>query len=124
MLVQGQADLADIRLARESPRSLPGRLYGRQQQRNENTDDGNYHQEFNQRVKASLTLNGVEVWWTKSDSQGNLVAKFDVDSVKAIVKVPSATLELTGEVELLDEGIAYAFSGTDTVPVVDNGGKK
>ncbi|MDY0168027.1 MAG: hypothetical protein RBS80_15875 [Thermoguttaceae bacterium] len=75
-------------------------------------------------VTASLTLNGVEVWWTKSDSQGNLVAKFDVESVKAIVEVPSATLELTGIVERPDEGIAYAFSGTDTVPVVDNGGKK
>jgi hypothetical protein len=74
-------------------------------------------------VTASLTLNGVEVWWTKSDSKGNLVAKFDVESVKAIIEVPRATLELTGRVELPEEGIAYVFSGTDTVPVVDNGGK-
>ena len=74
-------------------------------------------------VSASLKLNGVEVWYTKSDAQGNLVAKFDVDKVKSIIAVPSAELTLTGAVETA-EGVEVLFSGTDTVRVVDNSGKK
>ncbi len=74
-------------------------------------------------VTASLKLNGVEVWWTKADNQGNLVAKFDVDSVKDIIAVPSADLELSGMVEI-EEGFEVPFSGSDTVKVVDNSGRK
>lgn len=74
-------------------------------------------------LTASLTLNGVEVWYTKSDARGNLVAKFHVDEVKAIIAEPSAELTLSGEVETPEGGVV-PFSGTDTVRVVDNGGKR
>lgn len=74
-------------------------------------------------VDASLHLNGVEVWYTKADSRGDLVAKFDVDAVKAIVSRPSAELTLSGVVETA-EGVLIPFSGTDTVRVIDQEGKR
>jgi hypothetical protein len=74
-------------------------------------------------VTSSLYMNGVQVWWTKSDSQGNLVAKFDVGSVKSIVAPPSAQLELVGTVETR-EGDVFDFGGTDSVKVIDQSGKR
>lgn len=74
-------------------------------------------------ITASLRLNGVEVWYTKADARGDLVAKFDVDSVKNIVAPPSATLTLVGVVETI-EGDQVSFSGTDTVRVIDESGKR
>jgi hypothetical protein len=74
-------------------------------------------------VTASLKLNGVEVWYTKADARGDLVAKFDVDKVKNIISPPSATLTLTGVVEM-PEGVQFDFSGTDTVKVIDQSGKR
>ncbi len=74
-------------------------------------------------VTATLELNGVAVAWTKADAQGNLVAKFAVDDVKDIIDEPSADLTLTGVVETVED-VAIPFSGTDTVQVVDNSGKK
>jgi hypothetical protein len=61
---------------------------------------------------SSLSLNGVEVAWTKADARGNLVAKFDLAEIKAIVEPPQATLQLRG---LTNNGVE--FSGTDTVTV-------
>ena len=74
-------------------------------------------------VTASLKLNGVEVWWTKADARGDLVGKFNVDDIKKIVAPPGATLELTGYVET-PLGIDVPFSGSDTIRVVNNSGKK
>lgn len=34
---------------------------------------------------ASVTLNGLDIAWWKSDSRGNFVAKFTADAVKGIV---------------------------------------
>ena len=64
--------------------------------------------------KASLTLNDVEIAWTKSDTLGYLVAKFNLDDVKAIVSAPSSELTLTG---VLLNGTPFAAS--DTVAVRD-----
>ncbi len=67
----------------------------------------------------SLKLNGVEVWYTKSDARGDLVAKFRVGDVLEIVAGRSATLTLTGTTIT-----GVSFSGTDTVRVVDPSDKK
>jgi hypothetical protein len=64
---------------------------------------------------ASLKVNDIDVSWTKADNQGNLVAKFDMVAVKAILVPGEAVLVLTG---LTEEGVS--FSGTDTVEVRDN----
>lgn len=74
-------------------------------------------------VTASLELNGVEVWWTKADSRGELVAKFDVDKVRDIVAPPSAELTLSGVVRTC-EGLTVPFWGTDMVNVIDQSGKR
>ena len=65
------------------------------------------------RVDAvTLLLNGVEVSVTKSDANGSLVAKFELDSVKDIVGPPEATFVLEG---LTHDGTPFA--GSDTVRV-------
>ena len=61
---------------------------------------------------GSLMVNGLAVSWTKADAKGNLVAKFDVNEVKAMVAPGDVTFELTG---LTNDGTS--FSGTDTVCV-------
>jgi len=68
-------------------------------------------------VTAELFLEGVPVGVTKADARGDLVAKFDLDSVKNILSPGSATLVLFGEVETL-EGV-QPFSGSDTIKVVE-----
>lgn len=65
---------------------------------------------------ASVYVNGVAVDWTKADAQGDLVAKFCLDDVLAVIAPPSATLTLTGTTR---DGAT--FSGTDTVKVVTIG---
>jgi len=72
--------------------------------------------------RASLTLNGEDVSWTKSDNQGYLVAKFDVNSVKDLLR------------DFVDQDVALTlsgmdiygnpFSGTSMVRVVDNSDNK
>jgi hypothetical protein len=62
---------------------------------------------------ATVTLNGIEIDWWKSDNRGNFVAKFDADVVKGKVETGTATLTLAGET------VAGPFSGTDTVEVID-----
>ena len=61
---------------------------------------------------STLALNGIPVSWTKADSCGNLVAKFDEWAVKAIVAPPGATMTLTGTTK---DGVSFA--GSDTVQV-------
>lgn len=61
---------------------------------------------------STLSLNGVPVAWTKADARGNLVAKFHLEDIKAIVEPPEATLMLTGSTK---DGAE--FTGTDTVGV-------
>ena len=63
---------------------------------------------------GSVMINEIAVSWTKADAKGNLVAKFDINEIKAIVAAPEAVFALTG---LTNEGIS--FSGMDTVPVKD-----
>ena len=64
--------------------------------------------------RSTLELNGLAVAWTKADSRGNLVAKFDIDAVKAIVEPGEATLTLTGA--MLD---GEPFAASDTISVKD-----
>ncbi|MGB2821622.1 MAG: hypothetical protein WBF17_11615 [Phycisphaerae bacterium] len=64
--------------------------------------------------RSTLELNGLAVAWTKADSRGNLVAKFDIDAVKAIVEPDEATLTLTGA--MLD---GEPFAASDTISVKD-----
>jgi len=64
---------------------------------------------------VTLMLNDVEVAVTKSDANGSLVAKFEVDSVKAIVHPPDATLVLEG---VTRDGSTYR--GSDIIRVTDN----
>ena len=61
---------------------------------------------------STLSLNGVEVAWTKADAKGYLVAKFTQASIKAIVESPEATLQLRG----FTKG-GVEFTGSDTVGV-------
>jgi hypothetical protein len=61
---------------------------------------------------GSIKLNDLAVSWTKADARGNLVAKFDINEVKAIVAPDEAAFVLTG---LTTEGVP--FSGTEIVPV-------
>lgn len=63
-------------------------------------------------VPSSVKLNGIPARVTKSDDCGDLVAKFVVGDIRAIVAPPSAVLTLTG---LTKTGVP--FSGTDTVRV-------
>jgi hypothetical protein len=74
-------------------------------------------------LTASLTLNDVPVRWTKADSRGDLVAKFEAGSVKGIfdnVALPAtAILKLCG---VTRDGVP--FFGTDTVLVINQSGKR
>lgn len=62
---------------------------------------------------ASVTLNGIPVEATFADDCGDLVAKFDLNTVKAILSLGAFELRLTG---LTKDG--GTFSGTDTVVVI------
>lgn len=62
---------------------------------------------------ASVTLDGIAIAWSKSDAQGNFVAKFQIGEIKGIAAPPSVELTLAGT---LKDG--ETFSGTDTVPVL------
>ena len=45
---------------------------------------------------ASVSMNGVEISWWKSDNKGYFVAKFNIDEVKAIVKPGPCLLKMEG----------------------------
>ena len=49
MLQKRQADLLEVVLALQLSGGLARRLHRRQQQRDQNADDGDHHQEFDQR---------------------------------------------------------------------------
>ena len=61
---------------------------------------------------ASLTMNGVELTYVKSDNHGELVVKFEREDIQNIVSRPEATLTLTG---LTTDGTPFA--GSETISV-------
>jgi hypothetical protein len=65
-------------------------------------------------VGASVTLDGIDIAWWKSDNRGYFVAKFDASDVKGKVKPGTVTLTLTGTT--VD---GESFSGSDTVQVIN-----
>lgn len=65
-------------------------------------------------VKPTVQLSGITNTFTKADSLGHLVAKFDEWTIKALVDPPSATLTLTGD---YNDGTSFAAS--DTVQVME-----
>ena len=67
---------------------------------------------------ATVTLNGVPVTATFADNQGDLVAKFQIDAVKATVSPPSAAVELVAHTYDGDE-----FVATDMVRVIQETGR-
>lgn len=74
---------------------------------------------YGEAVAADVTLNGVDIAWSKSDNQGNFVAKFVIAAIKDIVEPgDEATLEL---VVLTTAGIE--FIGSDTVKVISVKGR-
>ncbi len=75
-------------------------------------------------AEASVTLNGVEIAWSKADLQGNFVAKFVAGEVKALVELDAGekvtlTLVLSG---ITKEGVP--FSGSQDLTVMNVGPKK
>lgn len=62
---------------------------------------------------ATVTLNGVPVTTTFADDRGDLVAKFVIESVKAVVVTGNIELVLTGTTK---EG--ETFTGTDIIKVI------
>ena len=75
---------------------------------------------------STVTLNGLEIAWWKSDDRGNFVAKFNMEAVKELVD--EEKLEL-GEVTLTLHGITTEgeeFEGSETIMVIEvipQGGK-
>jgi len=72
---------------------------------------------YNLVAGATVTLNGLEISWWKSDDRGNFVAKFDMEQVKGLVDqglldIGEITLTLWGE-SLLGE-----FTGVQTIKVI------
>ena len=75
---------------------------------------------FSQVVGGSVTLNGIEIEWWKADNQGNFVAKFLMDEVKALAD--SDLLTVPGENELILTGVTTSdeeFTGSDVITVID-----
>jgi hypothetical protein len=70
-------------------------------------------------VGATVTLDGITVKSTFADNRGELVAKFAVGDVRAIVQPGSVELTLAGATR--DGG---TFSGTDMVRVISVQAKK
>jgi hypothetical protein len=67
---------------------------------------------------TSVTLNGVEIAWWKSDDRGNFVAKFDSDDIKTLdgLKIGEYnTLTLIGFTTGGEE-----FTGTQDIMVIEN----
>jgi hypothetical protein len=70
-------------------------------------------------VKSEVYLNGIPVEVTKSDSRGELVAKFLLDDVRGLVRPGTNDLTLTGVT-----ASGQTFSGTDTILVIQQTGKR
>jgi hypothetical protein len=56
-VVNRDADLMEIIRAATTPRRFAGGLNRRQQERDEHSNDGNYHQQFNQRKAGASATN-------------------------------------------------------------------
>ena len=69
---------------------------------------------------ASVTLNGVDINWWKSDNQGNFVAKFVIQDIKNLPLLIGElnTLTLSGTTKDGKE-----FSGSADVMVIEVSGK-
>ncbi|HOW25093.1 MAG TPA: hypothetical protein PK711_05425 [Bacteroidales bacterium] len=66
---------------------------------------------------ASVTMNGVEISWSKSDNQGNFVAKFvigDIVGLPGLIIGGYNTLTLEG---VTTDGVS--FTGSDQVMVIN-----
>ena len=61
---------------------------------------------------ATLTMNGVELVYTKSDNRGELVVKFAREDIQNIVSPPEALLTLTGTTIS-----GETFVGSEVIPV-------
>jgi hypothetical protein len=61
---------------------------------------------------ATLTMNGVELVYSKSDNRGELVVKFAREDIQGIVSPPEALLTLTGTTNS-----GETFIGSEVVPV-------
>ncbi len=70
-------------------------------------------------VKSEVFLNGIPVEVTKSDSRGELVAKFLFDDVRGLVRPGTNDLTLTGVT-----ASGQTFSGTDTILVIQQTRKR
>ena len=73
-------------------------------------------------VGASVTMNGIEIAWWKSDDRGFFVAKFNASEVTAKLGSSAGTtvtLMLTGT-----KTDGTTFSGTDTIRVINTSAKK
>ena len=63
---------------------------------------------------ASVSLDDIPIAWSKADSRGYFVAKFQIATIKGFATPPSAELTIEG---LLKDG--QTFVGTDTVSVIE-----
>jgi hypothetical protein len=64
---------------------------------------------------ATVTLNGLNIYFWKSDNRGYFVAKFVAGEVKGIVEAgTTATLTLSGETRTGED-----FSGSDNVRIIE-----
>lgn len=66
---------------------------------------------------AGVFLNGVAAYATFADNRGDLVAKFDLTDMKALLTPPATVLTLTGTA-IVDELVTVEFTGADEVRVV------
>jgi len=68
---------------------------------------------YNDVEGASVTLNGLEIYYWKSDDRGYFVAKFLIEEVKGIVDIGYNTLTLEG---ITNDG--EYFTGSQEIKVV------
>jgi len=69
---------------------------------------------------GSVTLNDIPISWWKADNQGNFVAKFLMDDVKALAD--TGALQVPGENELTLMGTTKdgtTFTGTQSITVIN-----
>ena len=74
---------------------------------------------YNSVISSSVTLNGIEIKFSKVDNRGNFVAKFDMSAVKDLVE--EGHLEL-GVITLTLEGMTRdneEFTGSQEINVVN-----
>jgi hypothetical protein len=73
-------------------------------------------------IGKSVTLNGVEIAWWKSDAQGNFVAKFEINTIKKLFVPGTYTLTLTGWYYDAGGNETY-FTGSQLIKVINVKGK-